>query len=102
MLPCSLLPAALLPCSPLLLPAAFRIAVTGGPWEFAHNQLCFFNHYAQLEGQGLFTYVPLLDRLIEPERNLRDIDAVIISAAGMKICARCWITASGSRSPRCT
>ena len=77
----SLLPAprSLLPAPRSLLPAAFRIAVTGGPWEFAHNQLCFFNHFAQLEGQGLFTYVPLLDRLIEPERDLRDIDAVIIS-----------------------
>ena len=58
---------------------SYRIAVTGGPWEFAHNQLCFFNHFAQLEGQGLFTYVPLLDRLIVPERDLQDIDAVIIS-----------------------
>jgi hypothetical protein len=56
-----------------------RIAVTGGPWEFAHNQLCFFNHFAELEGQGRFTYVPLLDHLIVPERDLHDIDAVIIS-----------------------
>jgi glycosyltransferase involved in cell wall biosynthesis len=58
---------------------AYKVAVTGGPWEFAHNQLCFFNHFAELEGQGMFTYVPLLDRLVVPERDLRDIDAVIIS-----------------------
>jgi glycosyltransferase involved in cell wall biosynthesis len=58
---------------------AYKIAVTGGPWDFAHNQLCFFNHFAELEGRGLFTYVPLLDQLIEPERDLRDVDAVIIS-----------------------
>jgi glycosyltransferase involved in cell wall biosynthesis len=60
-------------------PAAYKIAVTGGPWEFAHNQLCFYNHFKELEGQGLFTYVPLLDQLIAPDRDLRDIDAVIIS-----------------------
>ena len=58
---------------------AYKVAVTGGPWEFAHNQLCFFNHFSQLQGQGMFTYVPLLDQLIEPERDLQDIDAVIIS-----------------------
>jgi glycosyltransferase involved in cell wall biosynthesis len=58
---------------------AFRIAVTGGPWEFAHNQLCFFNHFRELEGRGLFTSVPLLDHLIVPERDLQGMDAVIIS-----------------------
>jgi glycosyltransferase involved in cell wall biosynthesis len=58
---------------------ACKIAVTGGPWELAHNQLCFFNHFTELEGRGMFSYVPLLDQLIVPERDLRDIDAVIIS-----------------------
>jgi len=59
--------------------AAYKIAVTGGPNEHAHNRLCFYNHFAQLEGRGLFTYVPLLDSLIVPERDLRGVDAVIIS-----------------------
>jgi len=64
------------PCSPL---SASRIAVIGGPWEYVHNRLCFYNHFAQLEGQGLFSYVPLLDRLLTPERDLLGVDAVVIS-----------------------
>ena len=69
------------------MPATFRscqrppckIAVTGGPWEYAHNRVHFYNPFADLEGQGLFTYVPLLDHLLIPERDLRGIDAVVIS-----------------------
>jgi glycosyltransferase involved in cell wall biosynthesis len=57
----------------------YKIAVTGGPWEYIHNQIYFYNPFAELEGQGLFTYVPLLDHLLAPERDLRGVDVVIIS-----------------------
>jgi glycosyltransferase involved in cell wall biosynthesis len=66
--PCSVLPA---PC--------YKIAVTGGSWEYLNNRLYFYNLFAELEGQGLFTYVPLLDSTLTPERDLRGIDLVIIS-----------------------
>ncbi len=57
----------------------YKIAVTGGPWEYVHNRLYFYNPFADLEGQGLFTYIPLLDHLLAPQRDLRGVDAVIIS-----------------------
>ena len=61
-------------------PPAYKIAVTGGPWEYVHNRLYFYNPFAELEGQGLFTYVPLAGPgLLEPQRDLRGVDAVVIS-----------------------
>jgi hypothetical protein len=59
--------------------APYRIAVTGGTWEHAHNRLCFDNCFAELAGGGQFTYIPLLDSLLIPQRDLRGVDAVIIS-----------------------
>ena len=60
-------------------PPAYKIAVTGGTWEYLHNRLYFYNPFAHLEGQGLFTYIPLLDHLLVPQRDLRGVDAVVIS-----------------------
>ncbi len=57
----------------------YKVAVTGGVWEYTHNQLGFFNHFQQLASRGLFTYIPLLDPIIEPETDLRGMDMVIIS-----------------------
>jgi glycosyltransferase involved in cell wall biosynthesis len=61
------------------LPAPCKLAVTGGIWEYAHNHLCFYNYFRLLESRGLFTYVPLLDLTLDPERDLTGVDAVIIS-----------------------
>jgi glycosyltransferase involved in cell wall biosynthesis len=57
----------------------YKIAVTGGTWEYLNNRLYFYNLFAELAGQGLFTYIPLLDSRLVPQRDLRGIDAVIIS-----------------------
>lgn len=57
----------------------FHVAVTGGIWEYTHNQLGFYNYFQHLESTGLFTYVPLLDALVKPETELRRTDLVIIS-----------------------
>ena len=39
--------------SPLPAPrsAASRIAVIGGPWEYVHNRLCFYNHFRSSKGK---------------------------------------------------
>lgn len=59
--------------------APYRLAVTGGIWEYAHNRLCFFNHLEHLESSGVFSYVRLLDELLKPEEDLCGVDAVIVS-----------------------
>lgn len=56
-----------------------KLAVTGGPWEHTHNHLCFYNYFSYLEATGLFTFVPLLDWLTVPERDLVGVDGVVIS-----------------------
>ena len=53
------------PCEPR---TPYKIAVTGGTWEYLNNRLYFYNPFAQLEGQRLFTYVPLLDHLLAGAR----------------------------------
>lgn len=58
---------------------AIKLAVTGGPWEHTHNHLSFHNYFSYLESKGLFTFVPLLDWLTVPERDLIGVDGVIIS-----------------------
>ena len=84
-------------------PPAYKIAVTGGPWEYVHNRLYFYNPFAQLEGQGLFTYVPLLDHLLVPRaRPAGSRRGRYFPRAGTPTSARCWTTAGDSRSPRST
>jgi glycosyltransferase involved in cell wall biosynthesis len=57
----------------------YRLAVTGGVWEYTHNRLCFYNPLRSLEATGKFTFIPLLECTVDPERDLRGIDAVIVS-----------------------
>lgn len=57
----------------------YKIVVTGGIWEQAHNHLGFYNYFRELETSGLFTYIPLLDLAVLPERDLLSADAVIVS-----------------------
>ena len=66
-----------------LLPSPFgrpiKVGVTGGVWEYHHNRLYFYNYFKFFEGKGLFSYVPLLDMIVDPERDLAGIDILIIS-----------------------
>jgi len=41
--------------------APLRVVVLGGLNEPAHNQLCFYNYFSQVEGQGIATWRGILD-----------------------------------------
>lgn len=55
-----------------------RIVVLGGLNEPAHNQLCFFNYFHLLEGQGKLTWRVILDTSAHPV-DLAKADLVIFS-----------------------
>ena len=42
-------------------PRRYKILIVGGYWEYHHNQVCFFNYFERLYGQGFATYRPVLE-----------------------------------------
>ena len=56
----------------------YKITVLGGPWEYHHNKICFFNYFDKLIGQGFCTYKFNLDYLTE-ESDLLNSDLVIFT-----------------------
>ena len=56
-----------------------KIAVISGIYDYVHNQLCFYNYFDFLFGRGYFIYIPLLDINVQPQRDLSEMDCVIIS-----------------------
>lgn len=58
--------------------APLRVVVLGGLNEPAHNQLCFFNYFALLEGQGVLTWRSILDTAAHPV-DLVKADLVVFS-----------------------
>jgi glycosyltransferase involved in cell wall biosynthesis len=57
----------------------YKIAITGGVWEYVHNKLCFYNPLRVLEGAGEFIYFPMFDFDADFLHNLLGVDCVIIS-----------------------
>lgn len=57
----------------------YKIAITGGVWEYVHNKLCFYNPLRVLEGTGEFIYFPMFDFDTDSLHNLLGVDCVIIS-----------------------
>lgn len=57
----------------------YKIAITGGVWEYVHNKLCFYNPLRVLEGTGEFIYFPVFDFDTDSLHNLLGVDCVIIS-----------------------
>jgi glycosyltransferase involved in cell wall biosynthesis len=57
----------------------YKIAITGGVWEYVHNKLCFYNPLRVLEGAGEFIYFPMFDFDADMLHNLLGVDCVIIS-----------------------
>ena len=55
-----------------------KVVVLGGLNEPAHNQLCFFNYFALLEGKGVLTWRSILDTAAHPV-DLIKADLVIFS-----------------------
>lgn len=55
-----------------------RITVVGGVHEPAHNQLCFFNYFQRIAGQGLISWRTLLDSAAQPA-DLLQVDLAIFS-----------------------
>ncbi|MCC6931974.1 MAG: hypothetical protein IT292_01785 [Deltaproteobacteria bacterium] len=60
-------------------PPPLRIILVSGAWEYHHNKLTFYNYFKILEGSGKLTFIPRLDRVILPEKDLLNADLVIIS-----------------------
>lgn len=56
----------------------YKITVLGGYWEYHHNQICFFNYFESLYGQGFCTYKSCLD-VLATETELETSDLVIIT-----------------------
>lgn len=56
----------------------YKITVIGGYWEYHHNQICFFNYFENLYGDGFCTYKSLLD-VLSTESDLEDSDLVIFT-----------------------
>ena len=59
-------------------PSPLKITVTGGPWEYHHNRLCFFNYVDNLEGSGFATYKSLFDHLAT-RNDIAGSDIVVLS-----------------------
>lgn len=55
-----------------------RLTITGGPWEYHHNWLCFYNYLDHLQGTGFATYQVLLDTAVD-RYDLIGSDLVLIS-----------------------
>ncbi len=57
---------------------SYKIAITGGHWEYHHNRLYFFEYLDYLQGSGLGSYKVLLDRAVTDE-DLAGNDLVILT-----------------------
>jgi glycosyltransferase involved in cell wall biosynthesis len=55
-----------------------RVVLVSGAWEYHHNKLAFYNFFKILEGDRKLTFIPRLDRVITPGRDLSAADLVII------------------------
>ncbi len=55
-----------------------KIMVLGGLWEYHHNQICFFNYFENLVGQGFCTYNTKFEYNVT-ENDIADYDLVIFS-----------------------
>ncbi len=58
----------------------YKIAITGGDWEYQHNRLHFFQYLDYLQGSGLGSYKVLLDREVTAA-DLAGNDLVILTRA---------------------
>ncbi|MGO9108313.1 MAG: glycosyltransferase [Thermoguttaceae bacterium] len=58
----------------------YKIAITGGDWEYHHNRLAFFNYLDHLQGSGFASYKVLLDRSVTSS-DLDGNDLVILTRA---------------------
>jgi glycosyltransferase involved in cell wall biosynthesis len=58
----------------------YKIAITGGDWEYQHNRLYFFEYLDHLQGSGLGSYKVLLDRVVTAA-DLAGNDLVILTRA---------------------
>ena len=56
----------------------YKIAITGGDWEYHHNRLYFFEYLDYLQGSGLGSYKVLLDRAVT-DADLAGNDLVILT-----------------------
>lgn len=56
----------------------YKIMVLGGFWEYHHNQICFFNYFENLAGQGFCTYNTAFEYSIT-EYELDTYDLVIFT-----------------------
>ena len=59
-------------------PPSYKIAITGGDWEYHHNRLYFFEYLDYLQGSGLGSYKVLLDRAVT-DADLAGNDLVILT-----------------------
>ncbi len=57
---------------------AFKIAITGGDWEYHHNRLGFFHYLDHLRGTGFASYKVLLDRFVTRD-DLAGNDLVVMT-----------------------
>jgi len=55
-----------------------KVVVTGGYWEWVHNQLCFYNYFETERGRKDFSWKPVFD-FATREEDIDDCDLVIIS-----------------------
>lgn len=55
-----------------------RITITGGPWDYHHNWLCFFNYLDHLQGSGFATYQVVHDACLEA-KHIIGSDIVFLS-----------------------
>jgi glycosyltransferase involved in cell wall biosynthesis len=69
------------------LSAPLRVVVLGGLNEPAHNQLCFFNYFALLEGQGVLTWRGIYDSSAR-HSDLDKADLVIFSRSRIEWACR--------------
>ena|GEM_PF-2123464 len=56
----------------------YKIMVLGGFWEYHHNQICFFNYFENIVGQGFCTYNTKFEYNIN-QYELLEYDIVIFS-----------------------
>lgn len=58
--------------------SSYKITVLGGYWEYHHNQICFFNYFEKLFGQGFCSYKVGFDNEVD-EYFLKESDLVIFT-----------------------
>lgn len=55
----------------------FNICLIGGPWEYHHMQICFYNYLDKLYGQSIVNYKVSLDEIVEV-KDVEKSDLVIV------------------------